>query len=73
LEAQKHGDPVDPDSDSHPDPEHCLLVKKMLYFLLDMGDSVLENILEVNSGMEAGRTYMYLVHSEKVQWAVIIL
>jgi hypothetical protein len=38
----------------------------MLYFLLDMGDSVLENILEVNSGMEAGRTYMYLVHSEKV-------
>jgi hypothetical protein len=43
-----------------------LQVKKMLYLLLDMGDSVLENILEVNSGMEAGRTYMYLVHSEKV-------
>jgi hypothetical protein len=38
----------------------------MLFFILDMGDSVLENILEVNSGMEAGRTYMYLVHSEKV-------
>ncbi len=41
-------------------------VLKIMYLLLDMGDSVLENILEVNSGMEAGRTYMYLVHSEKV-------
>jgi hypothetical protein len=56
---------VDPDSDSG---SGTLIVseKKCCIFLLDMGDSVLENILEVNSGMEAGRTYMYLVHSEKV-------
>jgi hypothetical protein len=31
-----------------------------------MGESVLENILEPGSGLEAGRTYMYLLHSGKV-------
>ena len=37
---------------------------------VDVGESssssVLENILEASSGLEAGRTYMYLVHPGKV-------